>query len=61
MTYTEEEKLEAIRRELKLRRRVYPRRIADKRMTQQLAERQIAIFEQIEADYVERASKERLI
>lgn len=59
--FTDTEKLEAVRRELKYRRRVYAKRVADGAMTQALADRQIAIFEAIEADYVPRAEKERLI
>jgi hypothetical protein len=48
---TATEKLEAIRRELTFRRRVYPRQVKQEKMTQQLADRQIALFEAIEADY----------
>lgn len=58
---TSAEKLEAVQRELNYRRRVYPRWIADKRMTQQLADRQIAIFEEIAADYQKLAEGERLL
>jgi hypothetical protein len=61
MTFTASDKLEAVRRELTFRRRVYPRRVADKRMTQQLADRQIALFEAIEADYQKLAEGERLL
>ena len=62
MTFTFEQKLEAVRRELKYRRRVYPRRIENKQMTQALADEQIAIFEEIEADYDRAAQKkERLL
>lgn len=59
--YTETEKLEAVRRELRYRRRVYKKRVADGSMTQQLSDTQIALFEAIEADYEQRAAKERLI
>lgn len=59
--FTAAEKLEAVRRELAYRRRVYPRRIAAERMTLKLAERQIEIFEAIEADYQAAAEAERLI
>jgi len=59
--FTAGEKLEAIRRELAYRRRVYPRRIAAENMTQRLADRQIAIFEELAADYETLAERERLI
>lgn len=61
MPYTAEEKHAAVERELRYRRRVYPRRIADHQMSQELADRQIAIFEEIEADYRAQAEKERLL
>lgn len=61
MAYTAEQKREAIDRELKFRRRVYPRFIADGRMTKKHADEQIAIFEAIRADYAEAETKERLI
>lgn len=61
MPFTADQKLAAIERELKLRRRVYARRVAEKRMTQALANEQIAVFEEIEADYRKLAEKERLI
>lgn len=59
--FTAAEKLEAVRRELAYRRRVYPRRIAAERMTQSLADRQIRIFEAIAADYQAAAERERLL
>lgn len=61
MTVTAQDKLEAVQRELTLRRRVYPRRVADGKMTQALADRQVALFEAIEADYVKAAAGERLL
>ncbi|OHC97732.1 MAG: hypothetical protein A2792_09865 [Sphingomonadales bacterium RIFCSPHIGHO2_01_FULL_65_20] len=61
MTFTAQEKLEAVRRELGFRRRVYPRRVDDGAMTQALADKQIAVFEAIEADYDAQAAKERLL
>jgi hypothetical protein len=61
MTFTFKQKLEAVEREIKLRKRVYPRWVQDKRMSQPEADRQIAVFEEIREDY-ERAEKtERLI
>lgn len=59
--FTAAEKLAAVERELTYRRRVYARRVADEKMTQALADRQIALFEAIAADYRAAAEKERLI
>lgn len=61
MTFTAQDKLEAVERELAFRRRVYQRRVADGKMTQQLASRQIAVFEAIAADYQTTAVGERLL
>lgn len=51
MMFTDTEKREAAEREAKMRRRVYPRWVADKRMTQEAADRQIALMDEIAADY----------
>ena len=59
--FTSAEKLAAVERELTYRRRVYARRVADEKMTQALADRQIALFEAIAADYRAAAEKERLL
>lgn len=59
--YTAQEKQEAIERELRFRRRVYADRVRNGKMTQQLADYQITIFEQIAADYEKQAQGERLI
>jgi type IV secretory pathway TrbD component len=59
--FTTTEKREAIERELGYRRRVYVRRVMNKQMTQELADRQIAVFEAILADYVEMEKRDRLI
>lgn len=61
MPFTDAEKLEAVERELGYRRRVYERRVADKKMTQALADKQIKIFEEIADDYREKAKAARLI
>jgi hypothetical protein len=58
--FTMKQKLEAIDRELAYRRRVYARRVEQGAMTQKLADRQIAIFEEIKWDYETLAEKERL-
>jgi len=55
------EKLDAVERELALRRRVYPNRVGTHRMSQQFADRQIAIFEAIAADYRDRVTAEQLL
>lgn len=60
-TFTAEEKLAAVTRELKFRRFVYPNRIASAKMSKQQADRQIALFEAIEADYEKLAQGERLL
>ena len=49
--YTDEDKLKAAEREVKMRRRVYPRWVADGKMTQVQADREIAIMEAIAEDY----------
>jgi len=60
MPYSTEDKLAAIERELAYRRRVYPRLIAEKTLSQFQADRQIAIFVEIAADYVAKAKGEDL-
>lgn len=59
--FSAEEKRQAILRELGFRHRVYARRVADQKMTQAQADREIAIFEEIEADYAAIVVKERLL
>lgn len=61
MTITATVKHAAVERELKYRRRVYPRMIAEGKMTDGFAAAQIAVFEAIAADYAEKATGERLI
>jgi hypothetical protein len=58
---TAEQKLSAVERELRYRRRVYPRLIEAQKMTPEAAASQIAVFEAIEADYRTLAQKERLL
>ncbi|MGR3484038.1 MAG: hypothetical protein ACU0BF_01725 [Paracoccaceae bacterium] len=48
---TPAEKLEELRRELRMRQRVYPRQIQLGRMTQADADRRIAVLEAVAADY----------
>ena len=45
------EKRECAEREVKMRRRVYPNWIAAGRMTQEAADKQIAMMDEIAADY----------
>lgn len=60
-TWTNEQKLACVEREIALRRRVYPTRVANKRMTQQLADRQISMMEEIAEDYRRKVESERLL
>jgi hypothetical protein len=59
--FTAQEKLDAVERELRYRRHVYPRRIDSGKMTKAAAAEQIALFEQIADDYRKQAEGERLI
>lgn len=51
MTFTTDQKLEAVIREIGFRRRVYARRVRDGKMNQAQADREIAVMEDIKADY----------
>jgi hypothetical protein len=61
MTHTTHDKLEAVKRELSYRRRVYEKRVAENRMTKAHADYQISVFEAIEADYEKLEKGERLL
>lgn len=61
MTYTDTEKYQALVRELKMRQQSYPRRIQQRLMSQGEAKFQIAIMEEIVADYAAKIAKERLL
>jgi hypothetical protein len=61
MTYSFEAKLGCIERELKYRRRVYPRWIEEKRMSTDFAREQIRIMEEIAEDYRQKEQEERLL
>jgi len=50
-TFTPREKLEAVEREIKMRRKVYPRWIETGKMKRETAEREIAVMEAIAEDY----------
>ncbi len=48
---TPAEKLKSVERELGMRRQVYPRRVAEGKMKQEAADREIAVMEAIADDY----------
>ena len=56
--HTIAEQLDCIEREIRFRRRVYPRRVADGKMTQAAADRQIAVMESVKAT-LERIGREQ--
>lgn len=58
---TAEEMLVSAKRELTMRQRVYPRRVADGKMTQKAADHEIACMAAIVDICGERAEKERLL
>jgi hypothetical protein len=51
MSFTDTEKRECAEREAKMRRRVYPRWVAEGRMSQVAADSQIAMMDEIANDY----------
>lgn len=59
--HSDQEKMEAVDRELSYRRRVYPRLIESRKMTPDLAARQISLFESIAADYRAAVRARRLL
>jgi hypothetical protein len=58
---TNQKKLDAVRREIKMREYVYPRRIEAGLMTPVEAAREINVMKAIAADYEERVAGERLL
>ena len=58
--YSTQVKLECVERELRYRRRVYPRWIAEERISPHFAQEQIRIMEQIAEDYRKMEEGERL-
>lgn len=58
---TAQEKLREVEREISQRRRVYVRLVVQKKLRQEVADRQLAIMIAIRDDYVALAAKERLI
>ena len=61
MTFTTEQKIAAVDRELKFRRYVYAKRVAGGKMTQAKADEEIAVMEAIREDYARIAEGERLL
>ncbi|TFL16400.1 hypothetical protein [Jannaschia formosa] len=51
--FTRRQKRDAILREIKMRKRVYPSQIRQERMTQEEADHEIDVMEAIAADYAE--------
>lgn len=59
--FTAAEKLVCLEREIKMRKRVYPRWVSDRRMSQAKADDEISVMEAIAEDYRKLAAGERLI
>ena len=59
--FTADEKLAAVRRELNMRRRVYPRWVSNGKMNQAKADEETAVMEAIVADYERQVQGERLL
>ncbi len=53
MTFTDTQKRDSLKREIAMRKRVYPRFVASGRFTQEKADREIAIMVAILDDYAE--------
>jgi hypothetical protein len=61
MMTTASEKLQVVERELRMRRDVYPRWVANGKMSPQEAAYQIRVMEEIATDYVQLSQGERLL
>lgn len=59
--FTAAEKLACAKRELRMRHKVYPSWVARGKMFQNIADREIAIMQEIVADYERQEREERLI
>lgn len=59
MSYTTQQKLRALQREIALREQVYPRRVEAGRMAEHEATWQIGVMRAIEEDYLRRLERER--
>ena len=51
MNFTDQDKFDCLQREIKMRKRVFPRRVQQGKMKQADAEREIACMEAIAEDY----------
>lgn len=58
MTFTTKQKLEAVRREIRQRVRVYPRLEAEHRMSPDKAAHELGVMRAIEADYAAQLRRE---
>lgn len=58
--YTTMEKVTALRRELALREQLYPKRVAERKMSREKASFEISVIRAMIADYDERLRAERL-
>ena len=58
MTFNTADKIKAIKREIGYRKKVYPNLIINKKMTQEYADKQVAVFEEILKDYEDLAKRE---
>lgn len=61
MQFSNMDKASCARREVEQRKRVYPRLIDTQRLSQREADRQIALMQEIAADYDRLAAGERLL
>lgn len=60
-SWTTEQKLEAVRREIGYREHVYERRVRASRMSRRKADHELGVMRAIEADYTRQLEKERLL
>jgi hypothetical protein len=51
MNYSAERKVRCINREIGMRKRLYPRFVEQRKITQEFADEEIAVLESIKADY----------
>jgi len=58
---TNEDKLKCVRRELAMRRNVYPKWVSSNRMKQEQADHEIAVMATVVEDYEKLVEQERLI
>jgi len=57
-SFTNRQKADEAKREVAMRKRVYPRRVEEGRMTQADCDRQIAIMADMQADYAAKAEED---